>query len=115
MTPFVVVRTGERQLALPLKPVIEVARMVAMAARLPRGPRNCLGIIDFRGQLVPVLDLGARLGLTPERRVVDFVDGHLLLLHDSLGIIGYAVDEVCELGEQTPEELPAAGGAMAAV
>jgi purine-binding chemotaxis protein CheW len=114
-TPFIVLRIATTRLALPMDSVVEVARMVAMAAHLPRGPRHCLGVIDYHGQLVPVLDLGARLGLSPTRREADFVDGHLLLVKDSLGMVGYAVDEVCELGEQAPAEVSAAGVAVSTV
>jgi two-component system chemotaxis response regulator CheV len=96
-------------LALPLDAVREVFRMVAVAARLPRAPRTCLGVCDFHGQLVPLIDLGARLGLTPPREEIDFVDGHVLLVDDSVGAVGYVVDEVRELVESPAEVVEAAG------
>jgi purine-binding chemotaxis protein CheW len=106
MTGALVIRCGEHLLAVGLDPVLEVFRMVATSARLPRAPRHCLGVIDWRGQLVPVLDLGARLGLTAPRNEAQLVDGHVVVVIDSVGVLGYAVDEVRELNEHLPERLP---------
>lgn len=48
-------------------PVIKVQEILDMRtiSRLPRAPENFLGIIDVRGQGVPVLDLRLTLGMTP--------------------------------------------------
>ncbi len=110
MNGSLILRCGERRLALPLADVFEVSRMVATAAKLPRAPRYCLGVIDFRGELVALCDLGARLGLTAPRDEVRLVDGHVLLARDPMGAIGWAVDEVMELQERAPEPLLVDGG-----
>jgi purine-binding chemotaxis protein CheW len=52
---------GQR-FALPLREVTEVVRAVAMHV-LPNAPSIVEGIIDVRGEVVPVLDLRARFGL----------------------------------------------------
>lgn len=105
-----ILRCAERRLALPLDEVYEVARMVATAAKLPRAPRYCLGVIDFRGELVALADLAARLGLAPGRDEAAFAGGHIVLARDPLGAIGWAVDEVVELSERAPEPLLVDGG-----
>jgi purine-binding chemotaxis protein CheW len=104
-----VLRLGERLMALPLRSVQEVFRMVAPAAQLPRAPRTCLGLVDVRGQLVPIFDVGARLGLTPNRSLAQLVDAHVVLVRDPVGLVGHVVDEVRELVEAEPE--PLEGGA----
>jgi purine-binding chemotaxis protein CheW len=109
MTGSLIIRIGEQRLALPIDPVVEVCRMVAVAASLPRAPRDCLGVVDFHGQLVPLIDLGARLGLSPRRPVNALVDAHLVVLKDPLGAVAYAVDEVRELSELSAEPLPEGG------
>ena len=58
---------GSVQLALPVECIVEVSRMVAPCARLLRVPGYVLGVVDFHGELVPLLDLPARLGLTVPR------------------------------------------------
>ena len=45
--------------------VLEVVRAVAVAA-LPSAPRVVEGVINYRGRIVPVLDIRSRFGL-PER------------------------------------------------
>lgn len=111
MSGAVIIRGGDRLLALPLTGVVEVFRMVAVAAQLPRAPRHCLGVVDCRGRLVPVFDLAGRLGLAPARDERGLVDGHVVLIRDAVGEVGYAVDEVRELSENAPEPLEAQGAA----
>jgi purine-binding chemotaxis protein CheW len=47
--------------ALPMRDVLEVVRAVAVRA-LPAAPAIMLGIIDLRGEIVPVLDVRVRFG-----------------------------------------------------
>jgi purine-binding chemotaxis protein CheW len=47
--------------AIPMCDVIEVVRAVAIRT-LPVGPAIMLGIIDVRGEIVPVLDVRVRFG-----------------------------------------------------
>jgi purine-binding chemotaxis protein CheW len=109
MNGAVVLRVGERLLALPLDGVREVFRMVEIAAVLPRAPRHCLGVVDCRGRLVPVFDLGGRLGLHAARAPEALVDGHIVVVTDPVGEVGFAVDEVRELVEHDAEPVEAAG------
>jgi len=67
---------GERW-ALPAADVRELVRAVAVS-RLPGAPRGVDGVIDVRGELVPVLDLRGRLGL-PARAVRP--DEHFVIAH----------------------------------
>jgi chemotaxis signal transduction protein len=87
--------------------------MVAVAARLPRAPRWCLGVVDYRRRLVPLVDLAARLGLRAPRDEAQLVDGHIVLVEDRVGLVGYATDEVRELVDEEAEPVDATGGAAA--
>ena len=51
-----------QRFAVALGDVIEVVRAVAIR-RLPSAPAITLGIIDVRGEIIPVLDVRARFGL----------------------------------------------------
>jgi chemotaxis signal transduction protein len=100
--------------ALPIDQVLEVVQMVAVAARLPRAPRYCLGAIDYHGRLVPLIELGARLGLCAPRRVEELVESRVILVEDRprdleapspapaapTGITGFVVDDVYELTDR---------------
>jgi chemotaxis signal transduction protein len=105
MTGNVVFRCAEQLLAVPMSALVEVFRMVAVASRPPRAPKHLIGVVDCRGRLIPLVDLAARLGLAARRDVDELVDGHVLVLGDRLGPIGYAVDEVRELLESLDDTL----------
>lgn len=55
---------GDREHALPVEDVIEVVRMVAVTP-LPEAPPWICGVINFRGRIIPVVDLRTRLGMPP--------------------------------------------------
>lgn len=117
MNGSLIVRCASQRLALPLAGVHEVFRMVAVATRMPRAPRHCLGVVDHHGRLVPLFDLVARLGLGRPRDEEALVDCHVVLLDEPglarLGVptaVGYVVDEVHELTEAPVEPLPIAHG-----
>lgn len=106
--------------ALPIDQVLEVVQMVALAARLPRAPRYCLGAIDYHGRLVPLIELGARLGLCAPHRVEDLVESRVILVEDRpreinldgditvpQGIIGFVVEDVSELTDKPLQPLSA--------
>ncbi|MFZ1404781.1 MAG: chemotaxis protein CheW, partial [Anaerolineae bacterium] len=58
---LVVFEVGQRAYALRVEQVIEVLRMVAIAP-LPDTPPWLAGMLNFRGQVIPVMDLRTRLG-----------------------------------------------------
>jgi purine-binding chemotaxis protein CheW len=54
-----------QRFALPVVDVVEVVRAVAIRL-LPNAPPVVEGIINLRGEVVPVLDIRARFGLAPK-------------------------------------------------
>lgn len=62
---FVTLGVAEEIFAAPVEKVQEILDMRPIA-RLPQAPANLLGMIDVRGQGVPVLDLRLTLGLEPK-------------------------------------------------
>lgn len=57
-------RVADHDFAIPVDEVAAVHRAVAVTA-LPGAPEAITGVVDVRGELVPVVDLGARIGLAP--------------------------------------------------
>jgi purine-binding chemotaxis protein CheW len=55
-------KLGRETFALPLATAQEVIRS-AWPSALPRAPFGCLGVLDIRGELVPLLDTSALLAL----------------------------------------------------
>ncbi len=95
-----IVSCAHSQLALPVESVVEVARMVAPCAKLLRAPRYVMGIVDFHGQLLPLIDLPARLGLCAPRTPEAMHSGHIVFLELPSGLWGMAVDGVQDLSRE---------------
>lgn len=57
-----VVRAGGATYAIPAEQIVEVLRMVAVTP-VPDQPPWSLGVVNRRGEPLPVIDLAGRLGL----------------------------------------------------
>jgi len=105
---FVVFRLHAREYALPVGQVVEVLHMVAMTP-LPEAPAWLPGVIDLRGQVIPILDLRTRLGLRPQAPDLDTA----IVVVDADGrILGLIADAVVEILTFPPESI-APPGALA--
>ena len=63
---YVTLGVAEELFAAPVEKVQEILDMRPIA-RLPQAPGTLLGMIDVRGQGIPVVDLRLTLGLPPAR------------------------------------------------
>lgn len=94
---YVTLGVAKEIFAAPVTKVQEILDMLPVA-RLPRAPDNLLGMIDVRGEGVPVLDLRLTLGMEPAadtentRIVVLTINGA-----DGLLTIGLRADRVFEV------------------
>jgi chemotaxis signal transduction protein len=84
---LLILRHGVEILGVDLKVVREIARMMLLR-RLPGAPPGVLGAMDLRGQVIPVLDLEARLPVGAAR---PGVDNYLVVLSLGDGEIDLAV------------------------
>jgi purine-binding chemotaxis protein CheW len=98
---------GEEEYALPVTSVQEIIhythpRAVASEAHWIQG------VISLRGKIIPVADLGARLGLITERN-----EGGKIVVVESgsvtAGVVVDDVDEVLTIEEEQLDAVPAAG------
>lgn len=81
--------------------------------RVPSTPRSVRGVINLRGQVVPVVDLAAKFGL-PDTEVsrltcILIVEARLDGQPAVVGVMADAVREVIELGPADVEPAPAFG------
>jgi purine-binding chemotaxis protein CheW len=70
---FVVFRLGDEQYGLPIAAVDEVVRRPAKLARVPQAPAFLDGIMNLRGQAIPVIDQRRRFATddsVPARHVI---------------------------------------------
>jgi purine-binding chemotaxis protein CheW len=87
---LVVFLLDERAFAVELGAVERVLRMVAVTP-VPRAPDVVLGVFDYQGQVLPVMNVRRRFGL-PERAVAP--SDQLLLLRTPRRRLAFAVDRV---------------------
>jgi len=90
---LVTVRIGEQEFAIDIMAVREIRGWTA-STPLPNAPSHFLGMINLRGSILPVVDLGARLGLgatTEERSSV------VIVVQIAERQIGLLVDAVCDI------------------
>jgi purine-binding chemotaxis protein CheW len=105
---LIVVEIAGQQFAIDIMSVREI-RGWTTSTRLPHAPGHVLGMINLRGQVLPVVDFGARLGLgasTPNGASVVIVAE----IQDRL--VGLMVDAVCDiltLGEGMLQPTPNVG------
>ncbi|MDR7392594.1 MAG: chemotaxis protein CheW [Armatimonadota bacterium] len=107
---LVVVRLDRERYGVPIEHVHEIIRMQEVT-RIPRAPSFVEGVINLRGQVIPVIDLRRRFGLAAGERngasriVVVEMNG------SRVGMVVDAVLEVMRLPDSAvvpPEELLAA-------
>jgi purine-binding chemotaxis protein CheW len=103
---LVVFTLGTEQYALPIQSVHEIIRYVTPRAVASRQDW-VKGVINLRGRIIPIYDLGAHLGVgsTPD------ADSRIVILDtgsETLGVIVDGVDEVLTVSEQQLERVPTA-------
>jgi purine-binding chemotaxis protein CheW len=59
---YVRLRVGDEHYALPVETVLEVARPASLTP-VPGAPAHLLGVMNLRGEVLPVVDLAALSGL----------------------------------------------------
>jgi purine-binding chemotaxis protein CheW len=99
-----------RECALPVHHVVEVARMVAITP-LPETPPWLDGVFNFRGRVVPLVDLRARLGIP--RREPD-LSTPIVITMAKAGLFGLVPDELIEVLPVADHQLDASNGQPAA-
>ncbi|MDD2734130.1 MAG: chemotaxis protein CheW [Desulfuromonadaceae bacterium] len=98
---------GQRY-GLPLDAVERVVRMVEIT-QLPEAPAAVRGVINFQGEIIPVLDLRQRFGL-PERPVE--LDDQLIIITTVGRKRALIADTACEVRECPEESFTEAAGIL---
>jgi purine-binding chemotaxis protein CheW len=99
---FVVFRLGDEEFGLPVEAVDEVARLPERITRVPRTPAFLEGIVNLRGEVLPVVDQRRRFDMPPSeagegrRLLVVRTQRHRagLIVDGVLGVLPVARDAV---------------------
>ena len=100
---------GEQEFCVDITSVREI-RGFTPATPVPHSPPYMRGVINLRGAVMPVIDLGARLGMATSEPTARHV-----IIVASVGdhSVGLVVDAVCETFAINPDQvqaLPELGG-----
>ena len=102
---LVVFQIGEHKFAVGVAAVERVLRAVEIEP-LPEAPRGVRGVINLRGQIVPVFDLWARFG-QPAREVR--AGDHLIVARTHWRTVALLVDAVAGVVERREAHVTPAG------
>lgn len=98
---YIVVRLGEEQYGIDIRYVDNIVRMQHIT-RVPKVPTYIKGVINLRGEVIPVMSIRLKMGLDDD--VTTKSTRIIILKLEQKGAIGIIVDEVKEVvtlsGEQ---------------
>lgn len=91
---YIVVRLGEEQYGIEIKYIDNIVKMQKIT-RVPKAPSFIKGVINLRGEVIPIMSLRLKMFL-PEEEITKATRIIILKL-DQFGCVGIIVDEVKEV------------------
>lgn len=99
---YIVVRLGDEQYGIDIRYIDNIVRMQKIT-RVPKVQPYFNGIINLRGEIVPVMSICTKMGL-PDNEITN--DSRIIILKiEEQGLIGIIVDEVKEVVTLTLDEI----------
>lgn len=99
---YIVVKIGSEQYGFDINYIDNIVRMQRIT-RVPKAQRYFKGIINLRGEIVPVMSIRLKMELEND----EFTDASriIILKIEELGTVGIIVDEVKEIVELGTEDI----------
>lgn len=109
---YLTFRVADEEYGAPILQVREIVRFQGVT-RVPTAPPAIRGVLSLRGSVVPVVDLGLKLGLAPTpttpRTCIVVAEAHTDGAPEVIGLLADAVDRVAEFGPGEIEPVPTFG------
>ena len=99
---YIVIRLGEEQYGIDIRNIDNIVRMQAIT-RIPKMPVYLKGVINMRGEVIPVMSMRLKMGL--EEDVFTKATRIIVLKLEQEGNVGFIVDEVKEVVTLTADEI----------
>lgn len=90
---FVIFRLGSERYGLPIERVQSIIRF-ERPTPVPRAPEVVMGVLNLRGQVIPVIDLSRRFGASV---LAPSATTRIVVAEGESGRVGLAVDEANEV------------------
>lgn len=91
---FVVFRIGKEEYAVPISQVKEIINYRSPTT-IPLDIESIVGVINLRGKVIPIIDLGKEIGIESENKPIK--EEKIIIIEDTDGAFGVIVDEVKEV------------------
>ncbi len=112
METYLSFKLGKEAFAASANNVVNILELKPIT-KVPHAPEYMSGVINLRGQVLPVIDMRVKFGMTPTEPTVDtcIIVLNLKIENEEvkLGILVDAVSEVLELEENQIEPSPSIG------
>lgn len=105
---FVVFKLDDEEYGADIVKVTVIERMLHIA-RVPATPAYIKGVINLRGDIIPVMDLRVRLGL-PEK--AEDEDTRIIIFNINNIVFGAIVDSVSEVLQLEESKIESAAGIL---
>lgn len=102
---LVVFTLGNEEFGVDISEVREIVRLIGITY-LPKAPKFIEGVVNLRGQVVAVIDLAKRLGISSKPRGENTRIIVVELGENTVGMIVDSVSEVLRLSSEYIEEVP---------
>lgn len=90
-TQSVIFSLGDEEYGIPIEAVQEITH-IEQVFPVPKSLSYVKGLIDIRGQAIPLIDLNARFGLDTVQK-----DDYAIILKIQDDVVGLAVDQIKEV------------------
>lgn len=99
---FIVIRLGQEQYGIDIRNIDNIVRMQSIT-RVPKVPVYLKGVINLRGEVIPVMSIRIKMGL--EEDEITRSTRIIILKSELQGNVGIIVDEVKEVVTLESEEI----------
>lgn len=99
---YIVIRLGQEQYGIDIRNIDTIVRMQAIT-RIPKMPIYLKGVINMRGDVIPVMSMRLKMGL--EEDVLTKATRIIVLRLEQEGNVGFIVDEVKEVVTLSTNEI----------
>ena len=105
MVQYIVIKLGDERYGIPIKYINNIVKM-QQVTRIPKADEFLKGVLNIRGEIVPVMSLRQRMEMDPD----EITDQTCIIILkpdelETFGIIIDAVDRVLTLGAKQIEKV----------
>lgn len=99
---YIVIRLGEEQYGIDIRYIDNIVRMQHIT-RVPKMPAYLKGVINLRGEVIPVISMRLKMGLADDE--ITKASRIIVVKLEQEGNVGFIVDEVREVVRLSHDEI----------